>query len=70
MTIIKLILKIILYVFGSFLIFWSIICFFGGPEGRIGSIESLVWGIVYLGPGLLFIKLGKLLKTSHNDAES
>ena len=27
---------------------WSIVCFIGGPDGRIGSLESILWGAGFM----------------------
>lgn len=58
MKLMSILVNFILLIFGLFFIFWGIVCFIGGPDGRTGSLESLVWGGGYVAVGiLLFIIL-------------
>lgn len=39
-------LSAILGIFTLPLLFWSIVCFLGGPDGRTGSAESIFYGLL------------------------
>jgi len=59
--IIALLINIILFLIGGFCIFWSLFCFLGGPDGKIGSKESIAWGLSFLVGGSIVIFAGKLI---------
>ena len=42
--IIRIVLSLPFLVIGVLSWVWSIVCFTGGPDGRIGSPESILWG--------------------------
>lgn len=54
-------IKITLFIFGGVLILWSFVCFLGGPDGKIGSLESIGFGLVFLLIGGGVIHVGKIV---------
>ena len=42
--VIRIVLSLPFLAFGAFSWVWSICCFVGGPDGRIGSLESILFG--------------------------
>jgi hypothetical protein len=70
-NVIVIFVKIIIYIAGGLLIFWSLICFLGGPDGHIGTLESIGYGFLFLVIGGIIIQtgrwLGKKLKINKND---
>jgi len=64
MNIIKLFIKIIFYICGSFCLLWGVFCYLGGPDGRIGSLDSIIYGSVFLAAGLGFVTVARFLKTT------
>ena len=62
MRIMLVIAVVVLAAIGGLLTLWSLICFLGGPEGRIGSAESVVFGLLFLFVGLVFVFLSFLCK--------
>jgi len=58
---IVLIIQIILFVFGWFLIFWSFFCFIGGHNGKIGTPKSIGFGFIFLIIGSIVILAGKMI---------
>lgn len=68
MNIIINIVKILLFILGGLLMLWSLICFLGGPDGRIGTPESIGFGFLFLVIGGIVIQtgrwLGKISKTN------
>ena len=53
--------KIVLFLAGGLSILWSLVCFLGGPDGKIGSKESIVWGLGFLVVGCVVVRAGKLV---------
>ena len=62
MRIMSVIAMVTLAAIGGLLTLWSLICFLGGPDGRIGSAESVVFGLLFLFAGLVFAFLAFLCK--------
>ena len=46
--IIRIVLSLPFLAIGVFSWVWSIVCFIGGPDGRIGSPESILWGSSFM----------------------
>lgn len=46
------------------MLLWSFFCFFGGPDGRAGSSESIAFGLFFLvvGCGLMVLSVFGLRK--------
>ena len=53
-------IKIVLFLAGGLSILWSLACFLGGPDGKIGSKESIIWGLGFLVVGCVVVLAGKL----------
>ena len=47
-NVLRIILSIPFLAFGFFTLAWSLVCFAGGPDGQIGSSDSLLFGGVFL----------------------
>jgi hypothetical protein len=62
MRIALLILKIFLIALGALCVLWSLVCFAGGPDGKIGSKESIVFGLIYLIAGSIILFIAKLIR--------
>jgi hypothetical protein len=61
------IFDIILLILSLLLLLWSLISFLGGPDGKFGSPESILWGIVGLFLGILaLIGTLSLMRESRN----
>jgi hypothetical protein len=58
---------IIFLILSLFLILFSVISFLGGPDGKIGTPESILWGIVYLFLGILALRGSFRLLRKNND---
>ena len=61
MRFIFLIIQFVLFALGGGVIFWSFICFFGGPGGKIGTQESIGLGFVLVITGCILIIAGKIV---------
>ena len=62
--VIRIVLSLPILAFGAFSWVWSICCFVGGPDGRIGSPESILWSsgfmlFAILG-GVVFLRLNRM----------
>ena len=59
MRIVGCVLLGLLAILALLILLWSLVCFLGGPEGRIGSSESFAFGGVYLlvGGGLMALSV-------------
>ena len=53
--------RILLFILGGLLLFWSFICFLGGPDGRIGTPESIGYGFLFLAIDGFIIYVGRRL---------
>jgi hypothetical protein len=58
----RMLVKIFLIVLGGFCVLWSLVCFIGGPDGKIGSKESIIAGFIFLIAGSIFLFLAKLIR--------
>jgi hypothetical protein len=58
---IKIQIGLSLFLSAPFLL-WGIVCFLGGPDGKIGSLESIMYGAGFSAVGAVFVLLGVLLK--------
>jgi len=47
-NVLRIILSIPFLAFGFFTLAWSLVCFAGGPDGKIGSSDSLLFGGIFL----------------------
>jgi membrane protein implicated in regulation of membrane protease activity len=47
-----------LLLFGLFSLLWALFCFLGGPDGKIGSLESIEWGLGFSLFGILVTVAG------------
>ena len=61
LKIIALLIKIILILIGGLYILLSLVCFLGGPDGKVGSKESIVYGLGFLVGGSIIVFAGKLI---------
>lgn len=43
------------FVLGVLAIIWSVLCFIGGPDGQIGTKNSIIFGVVFLFAGIVAI---------------
>jgi hypothetical protein len=59
MTIIIKITKIFIFIVGGLLILWSLFCFMGGPDGKIGTPEAMGFGFIFLILGGIVILVGR-----------
>lgn len=51
-------LAVPLFAFGLFAVFWGMVCLiFGGPEGKMGDPEVMVFGLAFNLAGLLSLGL-------------
>ena len=58
---------IIFLILSLLVLLWSIISFLGGPDGKFGSPESILWGIVGLFLGILaLIGTLRLMRETRN----
>jgi hypothetical protein len=57
----KILIRDMLYIIGGLIIFWALVCLIGGPDGKRGSTESLMWGLGYLFCGGIIILLGRII---------
>jgi hypothetical protein len=48
-------------IIGALCVGWGILCLLGGPDGKIGSIESLKWGGGFMVSGFILIGVGRLI---------
>ena len=46
--VIRIVLSLPFLAFGAFSWVWSICCFVGGPDGRIGNPESILWASSFM----------------------
>lgn len=71
MKIIGCILLVLLAILALLILLWSLVCFLGGPEGRIGSPESIAFGGVYLlvGGGLMALSVFGLRRIRSSGSE-
>ena len=46
--VIRIVLSLPFLAFGAFSWVWSIVCFVGGPDGRIGNPESILWASSFM----------------------
>jgi hypothetical protein len=56
------IVPIFLIVLGALCVLWSLVCFIGGPDGKIGSKESIITGSIFLISGSIFLFLAKRIR--------
>jgi len=56
------ILKFILLLIGGFLLLWGIFCLLGGPDGRVGSTDSLLFGGGFTLAGIISLYFRELIK--------
>lgn len=54
------ILKFILLTIGTLFCLWGVLCFLGGPDGRIFSLDSIFWGTSYTAIGLFIIGITRI----------
>ena len=47
-NVLRIILSILLLAVGVSALVWSLVCFAGGPDGKLGSSDPLVFGTVFL----------------------
>jgi hypothetical protein len=62
MKILRIIGKIILYLFAGIFILWGIFCLLGGPDAKFGSSDFIIFGGSFLLAGLLCALIGKKIK--------
>jgi hypothetical protein len=46
---------------GGLALLWSLFCFLGGPDGKIGSWDAIAFGSVFGTIGIVFVAVGVLL---------
>jgi hypothetical protein len=62
MKIILIFIEVLFLIFGSSGFIWGIFCFFGGPDGKFGSLEAFYWSIGFLTPSIIILFCRKKLK--------
>ena len=53
LNVLRIVLSIMFLAVGVSALVWSLVCFSGGPDGKVGSSDSLVFGAVFLLAALL-----------------
>ena len=53
-NVLRIILSILFLAVGVSALVWSLVCFAGGPDGKAGSSDPLVFGTVFLLASILF----------------
>ena len=48
LNVLRIVLSILFLAVGVSALVWSLVCFAGGPDGKLGSSDSLVFGTVFL----------------------
>ena len=48
LKVLRIVLSILFLAVGVSALVWSLVCFVGGPDGKVGSSDSLVFGTVFL----------------------
>ena len=54
MNVLRIVLSILSLAVGVSALVWSLVCFAGGPDGKAGSSDPLVFGTVFLLASILF----------------
>jgi hypothetical protein len=53
MKIVKMAIRVIVFVIGGFLLLWGLFCLMGGPDAQIFSKESFFFGGIYSLAGII-----------------
>ena len=63
-------MNFILLALSGFAFIWGAFCLLGGPDGNIGSLESIIWGGSFIVAGFLLLAIRKSASKKAKDNNS